>query len=138
MESFPWLTPQDAPYRFQVRAAETDPLPSADEGQLALDVLETAGEIIVTAPIAGVKPEDLAISLHHDMLTVRGERKPAIDEKGRYLCRECHWGKFSRMIILPETVNPDTVEATFRSGIMIIRLQKSKLNGSIPVQIIKE
>lgn len=139
MESFPWLKPDDTPYRFPVRtAAQSEPFPTHDEGELAVDVLETAADIIITAPIAGVKPEDLAISLHHDMLTVRGERKAPSETKGRYLCRECHWGRFSRSIILPDAVNPDSVEAALRSGILTIRLQKSKLNGTIPLSVVED
>ena len=75
------------------------------EGELAVDVLETADGFLVQSTLAGVRPEHLALSLHRDLLTIRGERTASIAATdGHYLSRECYLGKFSRSIILPEPV----------------------------------
>lgn len=96
------------------------------EGQLALDVFQTDKKIIIKSTIAGVKPEDLKISLHHDLLSIHGHR--SIKEEVReqdYLYRECYWGSFSRSIILPAEVDGKRVEAELESGVLTITLYKT-------------
>jgi HSP20 family protein len=96
------------------------------EGQLAIDVFQTDKKIIIKSTIAGVKPEDLKISLHHDLLTIKGIRsmKEEVNDED-YLFRECYWGSFSRSIILPIEVDSKRVEAELESGILTISLYKT-------------
>jgi len=104
------------------------------EGQLAIDVFQTDKKIIIKSTIAGVKPEDLKISLHHDFLTIKGHR--SIKEEvtaENYLYRECYWGSFSRSIILPAEVDNKRVEAELESGVLTITLYKNIL-GQIEVK----
>ena len=107
-----------------------------EEGQLSVDVYETENEIIIKSTIAGVKPEDLDISINNDMLTIRGERKQEenIDEE-EYLYRECYWGAFSRSIILPAEVDTNSVEAELENGILTIILKKTAHPDEIPVKV---
>ena len=87
-----------------------DWLKENEEGQLAVDVYQDEKNIIVRAPIAGVKPEDLDISIHNDMVTIRGRREhDAKIEEPDYFYRECYWGSFSRSIILPTDVKTEEV-----------------------------
>lgn len=104
------------------------------EGQLAIDVFQTDKKIIIKSTIAGVKPEDLNISLHHDLLTIRGQRsiKESLREED-YLYRECYWGSFSRSIILPAEVDNRHVEAELESGVLTITLYKTN-PGQIEVK----
>ena len=46
-----------------------------EEGQLSIDVYQTPSTIIVKSTIAGVKPEDIDVSINNDMLTIRGKRE---------------------------------------------------------------
>ena len=103
------------------------------EGQLAIDVYQTKHKIIIKSTIAGVKPEDLKISLHHDLLSIKGHRHldENIDEND-YLFKECYWGNFSRAIILPSEVDPGRIDAVLENGILTISLEKIKTE---PVQI---
>ncbi len=96
------------------------------EGQLAIDVFQTNKKIIIKSTIAGVKPEDLKISLHNDLLTIKGSRsiKEEVKEED-YLYRECYWGSFSRSIILPAEVDNKQVEAELESGVLTITLRKN-------------
>jgi HSP20 family protein len=95
------------------------------EGELAVDVYQTESDIVVQSTIAGVKPEDLDISVENDVLTIRGERKDETKEEGKnYFYQECYWGAFSRQIILPEEVDPNRIEATMKNGILTIKLPK--------------
>lgn len=95
------------------------------EGQLTVDVYQTPSEIVIKSTIAGVIMDDLDISMTNDMVTIHGERKK--DEEvpsGDYFHQECYWGPFSRSIILPVEVEADRAIATFKNGILTIRLPK--------------
>ncbi len=96
------------------------------EGQLAIDVYQTDKKIIVKSTIAGVKPENLKISLHHDLLTIKGSRSAGQEiTEENYLYRECYWGSFSRSIILPSEVDNKKVEAELENGVLTITLYKT-------------
>jgi HSP20 family protein len=96
-----------------------------EEAELAVDVYQTPRDIIVETMVAGVKPEDLEISIARDMVTIRGKREESrsIDENN-YFSKELYWGKFSRTISLPQEVEPEEVEATEKHGLLTIKLQK--------------
>jgi HSP20 family protein len=85
---------------------------------------QTDEELVIQSPIAGIKSEDLSLYLEGDVLFIEGERKKPTEEKGDYFLQECYWGKFSRKIVLPVEINPDKISATFRDGILTIRIQK--------------
>ncbi|MBI4217377.1 MAG: Hsp20/alpha crystallin family protein [Parcubacteria group bacterium] len=97
------------------------------EGELAVDVYQTDDEIVVQSAIAGVKPENLDITVERDTVTIRGERGSGMTERAKnYFHQECYWGAFSRQIILPEEVNPGMAEASMKSGILTLRLPKTE------------
>ena len=97
----------------------------AEEGQLAVDVYQTPGEIIVQTMVAGVRPEDLTINITRDMITIRGKREEnRIITDDNYFSRELYWGSFSRTILLPQEVDPEEAEATEKHGLLTIRLPK--------------
>ncbi len=107
-----------------------------EEGQLSIDVYQTPKAIIVKSTIAGVKPEDIDISINNDMLTIRGKReiKEEIKEED-YLYRECYWGSFSRSIILPVEIEAEEVEAELENGVLTIILPKAKASKQISVKV---
>jgi len=93
------------------------------EGQLTVDVYKTNEYLVIQSAIAGIKPENLDISIENDLIMIRGIReKTAEVEKKDYFYQECYWGPFSRQIILPEEVDPSRVEATMKEGILTIRI----------------
>lgn len=102
-------------------------LPQISEGKLSLDVYVEDKNIVVISTIAGVKPEDLEITIDRDILTIKGERKREEPvDKVRYLHQECFWGRFSRTIILPCQVKIDEIKATLKNGILTINLPKKE------------
>ncbi len=108
---------------------------SAQEGQLAVDVYETNDELIIKSAIAGVQPEDLDVFVHNDMLTIRGKRHDDETVKeGRSVVRECHWGAFSRSLILPVEIDADNISATLRNGILTIKMKKIERSKKIAVK----
>lgn len=94
------------------------------EGELAVDIYQTENDLVILSAIAGVKPENLDITIEGDILTIRGEREKPEQEKGDYFVQECYWGPFSRQIILPTEIDSEKIEAKLRDGILTIRLPK--------------
>lgn len=120
------------------RTIQEDPVPSGenDEGQLTIDVYQTENDIVIKSTIAGVKPEDLDVSINNDMVSIRGERKneEQVSEENYYY-QECYWGNFSRSVILPVDVLADKAEASMKNGILTIRLPKADVTKSKKIQV---
>ncbi len=109
------------------------------EGQLAIDMVETGNELIVVSTIAGADTKSLSISVHGDVLTIRGKREaPTHASAQEYLYKECYWGWFSRTIVLPVDVDQDGAHAEFRSGVLVIRLPKQIKLHEVPIHIVEE
>ena len=106
------------------------------EGQLAVDVYETDGELVIQSAIAGVKPEDLNVSIENDRVLIKGERteKEKIEGKN-YFYQECYWGQFSREIMLPAETDPSRAEASMKEGVLTIRLPKIEREKKRKIQV---
>ncbi len=95
------------------------------EGQLTIDVYQTPTNIVVESAIAGVKPEDIDVSISADSVTVRGKREKEETVKGAdYLYQECYWGRFARSVVLPQEIDPDRAQASLKNGVLKIVLPK--------------
>ena len=95
------------------------------EGELAVDVYQTEKNIVIQSAIAGVKSEDLDISIENDNVVIKGVReKPEQGEEKSYFYQECYWGPFSKRIILPEEVDNSRAEAELKQGILTISIPK--------------
>jgi len=108
---------------------EEEPMvPAAEEdadGQLTIDVYQDGDAIVVQSTVAGVKPEDVEVSITPESVSIRGkrERTTQVDEKD-YFYQECFWGSFSRSIILPYEVDPDKSTATIKDGVLTVKMPK--------------
>lgn len=95
------------------------------EGELSVDVYQTDSEIILQSMIAGVKPENLTISITREMITLQGKReRPSDATTDDYFLRELYWGSFSRKVLLPAEVEPTECEAFEKNGLLTIRMPK--------------
>lgn len=95
--------------------------------ELALDVYETDNDVMVTAALPGVRPEDVDISITGDTLTIKGETKFETKmEKANYLRQERRYGAFSRTIALPMPVQADRAEAKFKDGVLTLSIPKAE------------
>lgn len=96
-----------------------------EEGQLTVDVYQTASEIVLKTMVAGVRPEDLDINITRDMVTIKGKREAAKDVDDQdYFHKELYWGSFSRTVMLPEEIEVEEAEAVERHGLLVIKLPK--------------
>jgi HSP20 family protein len=79
--------------------------------------------VYVEAELPGLSDQDVDVTVHNGMLFIRGERKP---EEGRqYLYNGRTWGRFERVITLPEPVDADNVRAELTNGILRVALPRS-------------
>jgi HSP20 family protein len=91
-----------------------------------LDLYETEESVVVKAPLPGVRPEDVDISITDDILTIKGETKSEEEVKREdYHRRELRYGSFCRSVPLPTGVEHDKTEATFEQGILTVTLPKT-------------
>jgi HSP20 family protein len=97
----------------------------SSEGQLALDIYQTPTQLVIVAPIAGVKLEDIDVSITEDVLTIKGKRNLGFDIADEdYFAQECFWGDFSRSIVLPASVDTSKIAATFKDAVLKITIPK--------------
>ncbi len=109
---------------------------SEAEGQLNVDVIETDKHVIVRTAVAGVRSEEIDVSVTQDTVTIRGARQKtanAWERHGIVHVQECHWGKFSRSIVLPCHIRPDEAEAVLKDGILTITLQKIRADNRVTI-----
>lgn len=92
-----------------------------------LDVHQTADEIVVTAALPGIKPDDVDITITGQTLSIRGEFKADEEiSRDQYLYRERRHGTFNRQIQLPVRVQGDAASATFENGLLTLSIPKSE------------
>ncbi len=124
-------------------AAQADePMDEWDEeevvpGQLAVDVYETKEKLVVKARTAGVKKDDLDVSISDNTLSVRGTLSAGgEDDVENYFVQECYWGEFSRSIALPVPVKEDEIEAVLKDGVLTISFTKVKQDTVKKIQVL--
>ncbi len=93
----------------------------------ALEMYEKPNKFVVRAELPGMKKEEIDIHIVGDSLTITGERKTTAEVKDEEYqrCEFCY-GKFSRSITLPATINAAKVDATYENGILEISLPKAE------------
>ncbi len=106
------------------------------EGQLVVDVYETDKEIVIQSAIAGIKINQIDISLENDIIIIKGEREnPCKDKERSYFLKECYWGPFSKEIILPREIDTSRIDAKIKDGILTIRMPKIERAKSKKIEI---
>lgn len=91
----------------------------------AIDVYEEKDNVVVEATLAGIKPEEVELNVHDDVLTLEGKRETSseVDEKNYYR-KEVRSGSFHRSVVLPASVQADKAEAKFENGMLKVILPK--------------
>jgi HSP20 family protein len=93
----------------------------------AVDLYETSDDLVLTLELPGIREKDVAVSITGDLLSVKGERRFEHDVKERQLLHvERVYGKFERLVQLPIPVQADKVKASYRDGVLEIRLPKTE------------
>lgn len=91
----------------------------------ALDVYQTADDVVVETTLPGMNPKDVSVSIENDVLTIEGssEKKTEVDEKDYYR-KEIRSGSFHRAIALPSSVKGDDAKASYENGVLKIVIPK--------------
>lgn len=103
-------------------------LPSMMQGFIpSMDVYQDKDNVVVEAPLPGIKPEDISISIENGVLSISGEshKKSEVDEKNYYR-KEVRYGSFHRSVALPTMVEPDKTKAEYADGVLKITVPKSE------------
>jgi len=96
-------------------------------GGPAVDVTEDDHSVIVTAEMPGLDKKDFTLEIEGDRLVLRGEKKAAREEKNRsYYYSECAYGSFARSIPLPCEVDVEKADATYKHGVLHVKLPKTE------------
>jgi HSP20 family protein len=105
----------------------------------AIDVVRKNGSIVVRADVPGMKPEEIAIEVKDDILTISGEHEETTedkDEEERVVRSERHFGSFSRSIALPPEVGAEDITATCHDGVLEVSIPAPPAADREPVKIV--
>lgn len=106
-------------------------------GQLAVDVYETAEELVIKARTAGVNKDDLDVSISEGILTIGGTLNSGDDiTANKWHVQECYWGEFSRTLPLPVPVKEDEAKAALKDGILTISFPKVQQEQAKKIPIV--
>ena len=99
-------------------------LEGVSEWAPAVDATTKNGDLVIRAELPGVQPEDVDISLHGNVLTIRGERKAEQEEEsGGYYIRERRYGSFSRSFTLHQGTDESKVHARYEHGVLEVSVE---------------
>lgn len=90
----------------------------------AVDIREEADRFVLLADIPGVDPKDIEITMEAGVLTIKGERKMAEEEREKYSRRERVYGTFYRRFSLPDTADPQGITARGEAGVLEVAIPK--------------
>jgi HSP20 family protein len=90
----------------------------------ACNVYEDADRFWVEALVPDMEPKEIEITIEDDVLTIKGERKEAVNEQRSYLAHEISWGPFARSFRLPQHVESRRVSASYKNGLLRVELPK--------------
>ncbi|MDF1584636.1 MAG: Hsp20/alpha crystallin family protein [Methyloprofundus sp.] len=114
------------------------PMEAFEKSFPKVDIIDRDNEIEVQAALPGVKKEDMDISVHNQMLTIKASHKTEKEEKkdeGRYYRREISSGEFQRTVALPSSVDSEHVKANFENGILKVVIPKSAQSKRKKIEI---
>jgi HSP20 family protein len=95
--------------------------------QPAIEISETENDIIVKAELPGIDPKNVEVNVTAEGLTIKGEARTEQEEKKRnYYRRELRYGAFQRTVPLPIEVKGEDAKATFRHGILEVKVPKAE------------
>ncbi|TDF67227.1 Hsp20/alpha crystallin family protein [Cupriavidus sp. L7L] len=105
----------------------------------AVDFVETDSSYEITAELPGMDEKDIEVKLANGGLMIRGEKHVEKEQKDKgYYLHERHFGSFERAFRMPEGVDADKIEATFKKGVLTVTLPKTpearKAEKKIPIK----
>ncbi len=95
------------------------------EGHLPVDMYQTPTELVIRTFVAGVRPDEMNVSISRDMVVIEGSREERSEVSAPdHFNQELFWGTFSRTVMLPQEVDVDGAQASSKDGLLTIVLPK--------------
>jgi len=116
---------------------------SAKEGEVSLcdwrptvDTYEEDDTIVINAELPGVNKDDVSIDIKDNVLTIKGVRnfEQKVKEENYYRRERCY-GKFHRAFTLPDAVEPNKIEASYKDGVLKVKIPKAEEVSSKRIEI---
>ena len=108
----------------------------SEDAQLAVDIYQTPTHVILQTMVAGVRPDDLDISITREMVSISGRREgPRNVNQEDWFTQELYWGGFSRTITLPQEVEAEESEALENHGLLIIKMPKIDREKKMKIKV---
>jgi HSP20 family protein len=92
-----------------------------------INLTENKDRFFVRAELPGMSSSELEIQATANSVSISGERQIPAEKEARYHRRERESGRFSRVLSLPQEINPDQVEAGLVDGILTVTLPKAEI-----------
>jgi HSP20 family protein len=93
----------------------------------AIDIYEAENEIVLKAELPGISKEDISVEVKDNALTLRGERFPESEvNEDKYYRREICFGTFERSFTLQDRIQPEQIKASFKDGILTIKIPRTQ------------
>ena len=102
-----------------------------------VNLYEYAEGFVLTAELPGMKLEDIELAVQGNRLSIRGERKISYPDDGRTSLhrRERQVGRFRRAVELPAAIDSEKVEASYRNGVLLVKLPKSAAHRTRRIEV---
>ena len=136
----PWVSPLERLYALQReidRAFDTQVTDNNSAWVPAMDVVETADEVLCHLEVPGLTADDIDIRVQDNMLVVAGEKRASTEgqKEGGFRSVERRYGRFERSFTLPRTIDTQTVKAHHENGVLTIVLPKVEASKPRRVEI---
>jgi len=108
----------------------------AEQREPSIDVMESDSEITAKAEMPGIDKKDININVTEDRLEISAETKKEEkkEEKG-YIYREMRSGSYYRSVPLPSPVDPENTKASYKDGVLEIKMPKTEVKKKTPVKV---
>jgi HSP20 family protein len=102
-----------------------------------VDIFEEADRVVLRAEIPGVGKDDIDVKVENGTITIRGEKKQEkqVDSENAYRL-ERFYGVFSRSFVLPTTIDPGTIKATYKDGVLEVVVPKAEEAKPRKIQVL--
>ena len=112
--------------RTSARTASDNDMLAVADWMPSVDISETDAAYLIKGEVPGVNKDDVKVTVQDGMLTIQGERKQEMEEKGKKFHRvECNYGSFMRSFRVPDDADESAVKAEFKDGMLNVTLPKS-------------
>lgn len=105
----------------------------------SIDLSETKEQVKIKADLPGMSEKDIEVTLENNVLSIKGKRESEKETKEEsYYSKERVCGTFLRQVTLPKKINPDSIKAKFKNGVLDITMDKAQEEKSKMIEIVAE